>query len=64
MEKQGKMSDKLTLEKLYDAGFTNALMQLKTHIGIFIEKPNSQIKQVFQIMDVMLDVIEEEKGEL
>jgi hypothetical protein len=63
MEKQG-MNEKPTLEKLYDAGFTNALMQLRTHINQMIEKPNSQIKQVFIIMDVMLETIEEEKGVL
>jgi hypothetical protein len=64
MEKQGKMSEKLTLEKLYDAGFTNALTQLRVHIKQLIDKPNSQIKQVFIIMDVMLEAIEEEKGAL
>jgi hypothetical protein len=61
MEKQG-MSEKVALEKLYDAGFTNALLQLKTHINGLIEKPNSQIKQVFTIIDVMLEVIEDVKG--
>jgi hypothetical protein len=61
MEKQG-MSEKETLEKLYDAGYTNALMQLRVHINAFIDKPNSQIKRVFELMDTMLEVNEEEKG--
>lgn len=53
---------KETLEKLYDAGYTNALMQLRVHIHAFIDKPNSQIKRVFELMDFMLEAIEEEKG--
>ena len=53
---------KETLEKLYDAGYTNALMQLRVHINAFIDKPNSQIKRVFELMDFMLEAIEEEKG--
>jgi hypothetical protein len=57
------MSEKQVLEKLYDAGFTNALMQLRTHINSFIDKPNAQIKRVFELMDFMLEAIEEEKGE-
>ncbi len=56
------MSEKETLEKLYDAGYTNALMQLRVHINAFIDKPNSQIKRVFELMDTMLEVNEEEKG--
>jgi hypothetical protein len=60
MEKQG-MNEKVTLEKLYDAGYTNALMQLRTHIGQFIEKPNSQTKQVLDIINVMLEVIEDKE---
>jgi hypothetical protein len=55
MEKQG-MSDKDTLEKLYDAGYTNALMQLRTHINAFIDKPNSQIKRVFDLIDTMIEL--------
>ncbi len=53
---------KETLEKLYDAGYVNALMQLRVHINAFIDKPNSQIKRVFELMDFMLEAIEEEKG--
>ena len=53
---------KETLEKLYDAGYTNALMQLRGHINAFIEKPNSQVQKVFELMDFMLEAIEEEKG--
>jgi hypothetical protein len=60
MEKQGMSKE--TLEKLYDAGYTNALMQLRVHINAFIDKPNSQIKRVFELMDTMLEVNEEEKG--
>lgn len=52
------------MEKAYDAGYTNAITQLRVHINAFIEKPNSQIKRVFELMDFMLDVIEEEKKQI
>jgi hypothetical protein len=61
MEKQG-MSEKETLEKLYDAGYTNALMQLHTHIKVFIPKPNSQTQKVLDLISVMLDVNQENKA--
>ena len=60
MGKQG-MSEKETLEKLYDAGYTNALMQLRTHINQIIDKPNSQVKSVFDLITVMLEVIEDKE---
>ena len=60
MGKQG-MSDKQTLEKLYDAGYTNALMQLRTHINLIITKPNSQTLKVFDLITVMLEVIEDKE---
>jgi hypothetical protein len=60
MEKQC-MSEKVTLEKLYDAGYTNALMQLRVHITQIIDKPNSQTKQVFDLINVMLEVIEDKE---
>jgi hypothetical protein len=60
MEKQG-MSEKVTLEKLYDAGYTNALMQLRVHINQIIDKPNSQTKKVFDLIELMLDVQQEVK---
>ena len=50
------------MARAYDAGYTNALMQLRVHINAFIDKPNSQIKRVFELMDTMLEVNEEEKG--
>ncbi len=49
---------KRVLEKLYDAGFTNALMQLRGLIGQFIEKPNSQTNKGFELITVMLEVKE------
>ena len=52
------MSEEQILEKLYDAGFTNALMQLRGLIGQFIEKPNSQTNKVFELITVMLEVKE------
>jgi hypothetical protein len=60
MEKQG-MSHEETLEKLYDAGYTNALMQLRGHINQFIDKPNSQVKRVFELMDFMLETVGDKK---
>ena len=55
------MNEKVTLEKLYDAGYTNALMQLRVHINQIIDKPNSQTKQVFDLINVMLEVIEDKE---
>ncbi len=55
------MSEKVTLEKLYDAGYTNALMQLRVHINQIIDKPNSQTKKVFDLIELMLDVQQEVK---
>jgi hypothetical protein len=60
MEKQG-MSEKQTLEKLYDAGYTNALLQLRVHMNQLIDKPNSQTKQVFDLINVMLEVMEDKE---
>jgi hypothetical protein len=60
MEEQG-MNEKVTLEKLYDAGYTNALLQLRVHINQIIDKPNSQTKQVFDLINVMLEVIEDKE---
>jgi hypothetical protein len=54
MEEQG-MNEKVTLEKLYDAGYTNALLQLRVHITQIIDKPNSQTQQVFDLITVMLE---------
>jgi hypothetical protein len=57
MEKQG-MNDEMA--RAYDAGYTNALMQLKNHINAFIDKPNSQTKHIFDLMATMLEVADEE----
>jgi hypothetical protein len=56
MEKQG-MNDEMA--RAYDAGYTNAILQLRNHINAFIDKPNSQIKHVFELMDTMLELAEE-----
>ena len=55
------MSEKQALEKLYDAGYTNALMQLHTHIKVFIDKPNAQTKKILDLIAVMLEVNQENK---
>jgi hypothetical protein len=60
MEKQG-MSERQALEKLYDVGYTNALMQLRVHINQIIDKPNSQTLKVFDLINVMLEVIEDKE---
>jgi hypothetical protein len=60
MEKQG-MSERQALEKLYDAGYTNALTQLRVHINQIIDKPNSQTLKVFDLINVMLEVIEDKE---
>jgi DNA topoisomerase IB len=56
------MSHEETLEKLYDAGYTNALMQLRSHISQFIDKPNAQTNKVLNLITVMLDVNQEKKA--
>jgi hypothetical protein len=57
MEKQGMTSEEIA--RAYDAGYTNAIMQLRNHINAFVDKPNSQIKKVFDLMDTMLELAEE-----
>lgn len=57
MEEQGMTPEETA--KAYDAGYTNAIMQLRNHINAFIDKPNSQIKKVFDLMDTMLELAEE-----
>ena len=47
------------MTRAYDAGYTNAIMQLRNHINAFIDKPNSQIKHVFDLMDTMLELAQE-----
>ena len=49
------------LEKLYDAGFTNALMQLRGLITDFVDKPNSQTKKVFELINLMLETVEDKE---
>lgn len=51
------------MKRAYDAGYTNAIMQLRNHINAFIDKPNSQVKHVFELMDTMLEIMEEEPNE-
>jgi hypothetical protein len=36
-------------------------MQLRVHITQIIDKPNSQTKQVFDLINVMLEVIEDKE---
>ena len=55
------MSEKETLEKLYEAGYTNALLQLRVHINQIIDSPNSQTKKVFDLIQVMLEVMDDKK---
>ncbi len=55
------MSERQALEKLYDAGYTNALTQLRVHINQIIDKPNSQTLKVFDLINVMLEVIEDKE---
>lgn len=43
----------------YDSGYVNALLQLKVHINAFVDKPNSQTKKVFDLIDTMLEVTED-----
>jgi hypothetical protein len=61
MEEQGMTNEEM--KKAYDAGYTNAIMQLRNHINAFIDKPNSQISKVFDLMDTMLEIMEEEPNE-
>ena len=47
--------------KVYDAGYTNALMQLHKHIREFVDKPNAQTKKVLDLILTMLEVQQENK---
>ena len=49
------------MEKAYDAGYVNALLQLRTHLKVFLDKPNSQAKQVFELINLMLEVTEDKE---
>ena len=49
------------LEKLYDAGYVNALLQLRAHISAFVDKPNSQTKKVLDLINIMLEVQEDKE---
>lgn len=49
------------METAYDAGYTNALMQLRVHILAYVDKPNSQIKKALELIDMMLEVIEDKE---
>lgn len=55
------MPEKQTLEKLYDAGYTNALLQLRNHVTAFVDKPNSQTKKVLELINIMLEMNEQVK---
>jgi hypothetical protein len=57
MEKQGMTPQER--ERAYDAGYVNALLQLKVHINAFVDKPNSQTKKVFDLIDTMLEITED-----
>ena len=46
----------------YDSGYTNALLQLRNHLTSFIDKPNSQTKQTFMFIDLMLDLTKQDNG--
>jgi len=60
MEKQGMTQEEM--RTAYDSGYVNALLQLKVHINAFVDKPNSQTKKVFDLIDTMLEINKEEKG--
>ena len=49
------------IKSCYDAGYVNAILQLRGHIKAFVDKPNNQIKKVFELMDTMLEIMSEEK---
>ena len=49
------------MESAYDAGYVNALLQLRVHINAFVEKPNSQTKKVLDLINLMLEVIEDKE---
>lgn len=49
------------METAYDAGYVNALLQLKVHINAFVDKPNSQTKKVFDLIDTMLEITEDKQ---
>ena len=42
----------------YDSGYVNAIIQLRNHIHAGCDKPNSQTKRVYELMDYMLEAVE------
>lgn len=38
----------------YDSGYVNALLQLKVQINEWIDKPNSQVLQVFDVINYLI----------
>jgi hypothetical protein len=52
--RSGRIVDE-AMTSAYDSGYVNAILQLKTHINSFIDKPNSQIAKVFELMDFMIE---------
>jgi hypothetical protein len=67
MEKQGMNSEEL-MDTAYTAGYTNALMQLQTHIRQFQVK---DVKKVLEFIDLMnetfeklVKAVEDERGSL
>jgi hypothetical protein len=67
MEKQGMTNEEL-IDTAYTAGYTNALMQLQTHIRQFEVK---DVKRVLEFIDLMnetfekiVKAVEDERGSL
>jgi len=45
-------------KSIYDSGYVNAIIQLRNHIHAGCDKPNSQTKRVYELMDYMLENVE------
>ena len=48
-------------ERAYDAGYTNALLQLRTHIRQQIEHSKGEVDKVLYLINVMLEVSEDKE---
>jgi len=56
-----KIMTEAEIKSCYDSGYVNAILQLRGHIKAFVDKPNNQIKKVFELMDTMLEIMSDDK---
>ena len=61
MQRMGQKMNEDEGKQWYDSGYVNAIIQLRNHIHAGCDKPNSQTKRVYELMDYMLEAVEMDK---